>query len=171
MALKKIVVTGIGAFSPLAGNAPETWAALLAGKSGVRTMEMEGEKVTIFAAGSHKADGNPFGPLPPEVATAFQARIDSASANFCAYVAEMRGKPVREIRRFWLMVQREADLPDVRIHDLRHTCASYLAQNGATLLEIGDVLGHRNLSVTKRYSHLATSHKSALINRVLGEIS
>ncbi len=41
MALKKIVVTGIGAFSPLAGNAPDTWAALLAGKSGVRTMEME----------------------------------------------------------------------------------------------------------------------------------
>ena len=62
-----------------------------------REMEMEGEKVTIFAAGSHKADGNPFGPLPPEVAAAFQARIDSASANFCAYVAEMRGKPVQEI--------------------------------------------------------------------------
>lgn len=62
-----------------------------------REMEMEGEKVTIFAAGSHKADGNPFGPLPPEVAAAFQTRIDTASANFCAYVAEMRGKPVQAI--------------------------------------------------------------------------
>jgi 3-oxoacyl-[acyl-carrier-protein] synthase II len=41
MALKKIVVTGVGAFSPLAGNAPDTWAALLAGKTGARTMEME----------------------------------------------------------------------------------------------------------------------------------
>lgn len=41
MALKKIVVTGVGAFSPLAGNAPDTWAALLAGKTGVRTMEMD----------------------------------------------------------------------------------------------------------------------------------
>ena len=38
MALKKIVVTGIGAFSPLAGNAPDTWAALLAGTPGARTM-------------------------------------------------------------------------------------------------------------------------------------
>ena len=41
MALKKIVVTGIGAFSPLAGNAPDTWAALLAGTPGARTMENE----------------------------------------------------------------------------------------------------------------------------------
>jgi len=62
-----------------------------------REMEMEGEKVTIFAAGSHKADGHPFGPLPADVAAAFQARIDTASANFCAYVAEMRGKPVQAI--------------------------------------------------------------------------
>jgi 3-oxoacyl-[acyl-carrier-protein] synthase II len=41
MALKKIVVTGVGAFSPLAGNAPDTWAALLAGKTGARTIEAE----------------------------------------------------------------------------------------------------------------------------------
>lgn len=41
MSLKKIVVTGIGAFSPLAGNAPDTWATLLAGKPGARTMQDE----------------------------------------------------------------------------------------------------------------------------------
>ncbi len=62
-----------------------------------RAQEMEGEKVTIFADGSHKADGNPYNPLPPEVAAAFQARIAAASANFCAYVAEMRGLAAQEI--------------------------------------------------------------------------
>jgi integrase len=71
----------------------------------------------------------------------------------------------------WQEALQRARIKRFRLHDLRHTCASYLARNGATLLEIGDVLGQRNLSVTKRYSHLATSHKSALINRVLGEIS
>ena len=70
----------------------------------------------------------------------------------------------------WREALKQARIKNFRFHDLRHTCASYLAQNGATLLEIGDVLGHRNLSVTKRYSHLATGQKSALINRVLGEI-
>lgn len=71
----------------------------------------------------------------------------------------------------WKDTLKIAKIKDFRFHDLRHTCASYLAQNGATLLEIGDVLGHRNLSVTKRYSHLATAHKSSLINRVLGGIN
>jgi hypothetical protein len=53
----------------------------------------------------------------------------------------------------WRAALKEAKLRSFRFHDLRHTCASMLAQNGATLLEIGDVLGHRQLQMTKRYSH------------------
>ena len=55
-------------------------------------------------------------------------------------------------------------------HSLRHSCASMLAWNGATLLEIADVLGHRQLQMTKRYAHLATGHKAALVNRVMGDL-
>jgi integrase len=68
----------------------------------------------------------------------------------------------------WKQALQAAKIRNFRFHDLRHTCASMLAQNGATLLEIGDLLGHRQLQVTKRYSHLATGHKAALVNRVLG---
>ena len=70
----------------------------------------------------------------------------------------------------WREALKEARLRNFRFHDLRHSCASMLAQNGATLLEIGDVLGHRQLAMTKRYSHLTTGHKAALVNRVLGDI-
>jgi integrase len=70
----------------------------------------------------------------------------------------------------WQKALKEARVKNFRFHDLRHSCASYLAQNGATLLEIGDVLGQRQLNVTKRYSHLTTSHKANLINKILGEI-
>lgn len=70
----------------------------------------------------------------------------------------------------WEKALALANIKSFRFHDLRHSCASALAQNGATLLEIADVLGHRQLSVTKRYSHLASSHKAKLINRVLGEV-
>lgn len=69
----------------------------------------------------------------------------------------------------WHAALKTAGVKNFRLHDLRHSCASALAQSGATLLEIADVLGHRQLSVTKRYSHLATAHKSALVNRVLGD--
>ncbi len=65
---------------------------------------------------------------------------------------------------------KAARIAGVTFHTLRHSCASMLARNGATLLEIADLLGHRQLQMTKRYSHLATSHKAALVNRVLGDL-
>lgn len=70
----------------------------------------------------------------------------------------------------WHEALKVTRIKGFRFHDLRHSCASMLAQNGATLLEIGDLLGHRQLQVTKRYSHLTTGHKAALVNRVLGNI-
>jgi len=70
----------------------------------------------------------------------------------------------------WHIALKAAGIRHFTFHALRHSCASMLAQNGATLLEIADVLGHRQLQVTKRYSHLATGHKAALVNRVLGGI-
>jgi integrase len=45
-------------------------------------------------------------------------------------------------------------LRNFRWHDFRHSCASFLAQNGASLLEIGHMLGHRTKATTLRYAHL-----------------
>ena len=70
----------------------------------------------------------------------------------------------------WKRALEDADIKDFRFHDLRHSCALYLAQSGASLLEIADVLGHKQISVTKRYAHLCIEHKSNLINRVMGGI-
>ncbi len=71
----------------------------------------------------------------------------------------------------WSKALQTAEIKLFRFHDLRHTCASYLAQEGASLIQIGEVLGQKQVSVTKRYSHLATAHKSKLVNSVLGGIS
>ena len=54
----------------------------------------------------------------------------------------------------WKRVRTAAGLVDFRWHDLRHSCASFLAQNGASLVEIGSVLGHSSPSITAKYSHL-----------------
>ncbi|MFO1217660.1 MAG: site-specific integrase [Burkholderiaceae bacterium] len=70
----------------------------------------------------------------------------------------------------WREALRVARVRNFRMHDLRHSCASWLAQSGASLLEIADVLGHRQISVTRRYAHLATGHKAQLVQRVLGAI-
>jgi integrase len=54
----------------------------------------------------------------------------------------------------WERIRTAAKLTDFRWHDLRHSCASYLAQHGASLLEIGQVLGHKSPLTTARYAHL-----------------
>jgi integrase len=53
-----------------------------------------------------------------------------------------------------------------RARHSRHTCASYLASQGASLLEIADTLGHRTMQMVKRYAHLAQSHKVDVIERM-----
>jgi integrase len=65
------------------------------------------------------------------------------------------GQPMeqRHLESRWRPIRKAAQLNDFRWHDLRHTCASYLAQNGASELEIGSVLGHKSPVSTRRYSH------------------
>lgn len=63
-----------------------------------------------------------------------------------------------------------AKVRDFTFHCLRHSCASMLAQRGRTLLEIADLLGHRQLQMTKRYAHLCTGHKAAMAREVFGDI-
>jgi integrase len=87
-------------------------------------------------------------------------RIDNDSV-FCG----RRGK-VDFPRRAWLAALAEAKLEDFRFHDLRHTCASYLAMSGATLAEIAEVLGHKTLAMVKRYAHLTEQHTSSVVERM-----
>ena len=67
------------------------------------------------------------------------------------------------ISKSWHKALREADIENFRFHDLRHTTASYLAMNGATLAEIAEVLGHKTLDMVKRYAHLSEKHKASVV--------
>ncbi len=70
--------------------------------------------------------------------------------------ARRPGKPVEGVRGAWARAKKAAGLPeDLRIHDLRHSFASALANAGTPLNEIGTVLGHSQLSTTQRYAHHA----------------
>lgn len=60
----------------------------------------------------------------------------------------------------------EAGIKNFRFHDCRHTAASYMAQHGASLLEIADTLGHRQLRMVQRYAHLNTDSRRRLMARV-----
>ena len=61
------------------------------------------------------------------------------------------------INPVWNRVRAEADLCDVRLHDLRHTYASMALAQGETVLTIGRLLGHRDPATTLKYAHLSDS--------------
>lgn len=73
-----------------------------------------------------------------------------------------RARPY-EIRKSWNRALRVAKVEDFRFHDLRHSTASYLAMNGATLSEIAEVLGHKTLQMVKRYAHLSEAHTTRVV--------
>jgi integrase len=77
--------------------------------------------------------------------------------------------PYEHFDQHWYDALDAASINDLRFHDLRHTTASYLAQQGASLLEIADTLGHRTMAMVKRYAHLAQSHKVAAIEKLARE--
>lgn len=67
---------------------------------------------------------------------------------------EQPDQPRKDLKRPWAAVSRAAGLDGVRLHDLRHTFASYGATGGLGLPIIGKLLGHTNASTTQRYAHI-----------------
>jgi len=102
------------------------------------------------------------------VAIIRQRQFVVPKGNPWVFPGDAIGKPVREVRRFWVKMQKEADLPDVRIHDLRHTFASLLVSGGASLEIIGRLLGHSQMQTTQRYAHLMESPLRAGVDSVAG---
>ncbi len=85
------------------------------------------------------------------------------------------GKPYQGIKRSFHSALKKAGISDFRFHDLRHTFASHLVMAGVDITTVRELLGHKTLTMTLRYAHLAPAHKvkavdildNALNNKVL----
>ena len=63
--------------------------------------------------------------------------------------------PYKSIYCSWNTARKKAGLPEVRMHDLRHSMASNMVNSGRSIYEVAKVLGHTQLKTTQRYSHLS----------------
>ena len=79
-------------------------------------------------------------------------------------------KPLSDLNHYWDRVRAEADLADVRLHDLRHSFASRALALGESLSMIGKLLGHNKIETTSRYAHLARDSIKASSARVADSI-
>ena len=71
-----------------------------------------------------------------------------------------------DLRQPFTKALKAAGIENFRWHDLRHSAASYLAMSGASLAEIAEVLGHKTLSMVKRYAHLSEQHTAAVVSKM-----
>ena len=71
------------------------------------------------------------------------------------FPGKIEGQPIKDIKKSWVTIKKQANLEDFRIHDLRHTYASHLVSSGLSLSIVGKLLGHTQASTTQRYAHLA----------------
>ena len=72
----------------------------------------------------------------------------------------------KTIKRAWQKALRLSGIAHCRFHDLRHTFASNLVMKGVDIVTVAELMGHKDLSMTKRYSHPSPQHKKEAINKL-----
>lgn len=115
-------------------------------------------------------------PLPPDAVAILRQRI--GVSREWVFPAPTKEGHMGEVRKTWLAVLKvfAAELglsepPDLHIHDLRHTMASWLASNGVSLTMVGKLLGHTQASTTARYAHLATDPVREVLSQAAAAMS
>ena len=101
-----------------------------------------------------------------DTATALLTKLRKKKRSPYAFANPTTLKPYKSIYYSWHTARKEAGLDDVRIHDLRHSFASFLVNAGRSLYEVQTLLGHTQIKTTQRYAHLSTTSLRAASNEV-----
>jgi integrase len=90
--------------------------------------------------------------------------------NAFIFPSPVTGRPSASLHFPWTRIRKRARLNGFRLHDLRHSFASFLVNNGVSIYVVQGLLGHANVRATQRYAHLASetlSDAAELIPRVV----
>jgi integrase len=108
-------------------------------------------------------------PINDRLAEVFQ-EVRRRSQLKSPYVfCDSEGRRLYDVRRSFASACRRAGIEAFRFHDLRHTFASQLVMNGISLKAVQELLGHADIKMTMRYSHLSQAHLQdavAVLNRI-----
>ena len=104
-------------------------------------------------------------PLAPSAVRRL-ADLPRDDKNPWVIVGKLPGSHLTDLQHPWRRIRTRAELPDVRIHDLRHSFASRALALGEGLPMIGKLLGHTQVQTTARYAHLARDTVKASATRI-----
>lgn len=77
----------------------------------------------------------------------------------CPYVFNYKGRRIEDVKKGFNKAVKRAGIEDFHFHDLRHTFASHLVMGGVSLVAVKELLGHKTIEMTLRYSHLSVENK------------
>ena len=116
--------------------------------------------LAIYIGGERVKNGEDQGrPITGPALPVLERRMKGVRVSGGSYVlGDESGKPYhkQKVHRYFRKAVREAKIEDFRFHDLKHCYGSWNSQNGVDILPLSKLLGHKDLRMTKRYSHLNT---------------
>ncbi|MBS1952557.1 MAG: site-specific integrase [Cyanobacteria bacterium SZAS-4] len=117
-----------------------------------------------LAAGTTKTGRPLYQPLSVQSLDILRT-LPRTEGNPHVFASNVQGRHLVAITKAWHRIRKDANLDGVRIHDLRRTCGSWLAQSGSSLQLIGKVLNHSNEQSTAVYAHLQTADVRAALEQ------
>lgn len=142
--------------------------------TGARSDEIEGLEPDEIDDGFFHLKDSKNGPRPVYVGAAAQAVINRLSIDTSApwVFRKLDSAGHFEMPQLvWTEIRKRARLDDFRLHDLRHTFASYAVMNGVSMPTVSRLLGHGVLESTNRYVHLSNDSVRAAAGRVVGHLA
>ena len=96
-------------------------------------------------------------PINDTLRSVFQGLTRRLDVSYVFY-DPITGNPYQDVKRSFKSALKKTKIQDFHLHDLRHTFASHLVMAGVEITTISRLLGHKSLTMTHRYAHLAPSH-------------
>jgi integrase len=98
-----------------------------------------------------------------------QDHKSSNGQNSHVFVNSKTGSPFADVKKSFNATCKKAGINQLRFHDLRHTFASRLVENGVDLITVKDLLGHRSVKTTERYTHSYQEQKRRAVESLAQE--
>ena len=126
---------------------------------GIRLASFEKRRGVGHHSFSRKADFGQHSVKFGRSCSEFRRRPETTIVSSGNFEGKQAGQPIGDIKKSWKAVLKGAGITrPFRFHDLRHSCASQLVMNGASLMAVKEILGHESLKTTLRYAHLSPEY-------------
>lgn len=124
-------------------------------------VDLKNRKITVINAKNNESR------VIPINQTLYQELLTLSENPKGEYVfSERNGRPFKDIKTAFLSALTKAGIKDFRFHDLRHTFGSHLVMQGVDLKTVQQVMGHKDIKMTMRYSHLSPEYVQEAMERL-----